>query len=118
MWVQQDRAMVSLTGAPDPVDNSNSGWAEFQVSVQANRIYETYNFNEPECKKAMSTSATIATCNDGWVRSPVNDGPVCSSVRGTYADAISRVALTGSFSTLQSAVRFSSRGRTRSLSQK
>ena len=36
----------------------------------------------------------------------------------SYAAAISRVALTGNFSTLQSAERFASRGRTRSFSQK
>ena len=47
-------------------------------------------------------------------RSPVDE--LCR--QRDYAAAISRVVLTGSFNTLQSALRLASRGRTRSVSQK
>ncbi len=69
MWVQQDPARSSLTDAPDPADGEDTEWAEFRVSTQANRVYETRNFDQPGWKKAMNRTAAIETiCNEvGYV---------------------------------------------------
>ena len=70
MWVQRDPAMASLKDAPDPVEDDDSEWAEFRVSAQTTRVYETRNFDQTEWKKAMSRSAAIdTTCNEvGYAR--------------------------------------------------
>jgi len=47
MWVQQDPARSFLNDAPDPSDDDHTEWAEFRVSAQANRVYETRNFDQP-----------------------------------------------------------------------
>jgi hypothetical protein len=52
-----------------------------------------------------------ANSADVWLRQCSSPGLAFMSLWKTYAAAISRVALTGSRSTLQSADRFSSRGR-------
>ena len=69
MWVQQDPARSSIKDAPDPADDDDTEWAEIRVSVWANRVYETRNFDQPAWKKAMSRAAAIeTTCNEvGYV---------------------------------------------------
>ena len=71
MWVQQDPARLSLKDVPDPSDDDDTEWAEFRVSAQANRVYETRNFDQPGWKKAMNRTAAIETiCNEvGYVLS-------------------------------------------------
>lgn len=70
MWVQRDPVVASLQDTPDPVEDDDSEWAELRVSGQANRVYETRNFDQTEWKKAMSRSAAIDTiCNEvGFAR--------------------------------------------------
>ena len=70
MWVQQNPARSSLTDVPDPSDDDDTEWAEFRVSAQANRVYETRNLDQTGWKKAMNrTAGTIETiCNEvGYV---------------------------------------------------
>ena len=69
MWVQQNPARSSLTDVPDPSDDDDTEWAEFRVSAQANRVYETRNFDQTGWKKAMNRTAAIETiCNEvGYV---------------------------------------------------
>lgn len=71
IWVQRDPAMASLKEAPDPAEDDETEWAEFRVSAQTTRVYETRNFDQTEWKKAMSRSAAIdTTCNEvGYSRS-------------------------------------------------
>jgi hypothetical protein len=71
MWVQKNQAQSSLKDAPDPTEGDNTEWAEFRVSAQANRVYETRNFDQPGWKKAMNRTAAIETiCNEvGYVLS-------------------------------------------------
>jgi hypothetical protein len=71
MWVQKNQARSSLKDAPDPTEGDNTEWAEFRVSAQANRVYETRNFDQPGWKKAMNRTAAIETiCNEvGYVLS-------------------------------------------------
>jgi len=65
MWVQRDRAVASLKDASDAADDDDSEWAELRVSAQANRVYETRNFDQTEWKKAVSRNAGVATiCNE------------------------------------------------------
>jgi hypothetical protein len=45
MWVQQDPTRSSLKDSPDPAEDDDTEWAEFRVSFQANRVYETRNFD-------------------------------------------------------------------------
>ena len=69
MWVQQDPARSTLVDPPDPADGDDTEWAEFRVSFQANTVFETRNFDQPDWKKAMSRSVAIeTTCNEiGYV---------------------------------------------------
>jgi hypothetical protein len=69
MWVQQDPARSSLREPPDPAGGEDIEWAEVRVSFQANRVYETRNFDQSNWKKAMSrTTAIETTCNEvGYV---------------------------------------------------
>ncbi len=69
MWVQQDPAWSSLTDAPESVADDDSEWAEFRVSVWANRVYEIRNFDQQVWKKAMNKTLAIETiCNEvGYV---------------------------------------------------
>jgi hypothetical protein len=69
MWVQHDPARTSLKDAPDPAEDDDTEWAELRVSAQANRVYETRNFDQIGWKKAMSRSAAVETiCNEvGYV---------------------------------------------------
>ena len=69
MWVRLDRARAYLKDAPDSAEDDHREWAEFRVSVQANRVYETRNFDQRAWKKAMSGSAAVeTTCNElGYV---------------------------------------------------
>lgn len=71
MWVQQDPARSTLTDLPDPADDDATEWAEFRVSFQANTVYETRNFDQPDWKKAMTRNSAIdTTCNEvGYVPS-------------------------------------------------
>jgi hypothetical protein len=71
MWIQKDPARSSLKDATDPTEDDNAEWAEFRVSAQANRVYETRNFDQPGWKKAMNRTAAIETfCNEvGYVLS-------------------------------------------------
>jgi hypothetical protein len=71
MWVQQDPARSTLRDPPDPADDDDTEWAEFRVSFQANRVYDTHNFDQPFWKKAMSGNGAIeTTCNElGYVPS-------------------------------------------------
>ncbi len=73
MWVQRNPAMASVKDAPDPAEeDDDSEWAEFRVSAQANRVYETRNFDQTGWKKAMSRSAAIDTvCNEVGYDPPV-----------------------------------------------
>ena len=63
-WVQQDPARSSLRDPPDPADGNDIEWREFRVSFQANRVYDTRNFDQPTWKKAMSRIAAIETTCD------------------------------------------------------
>jgi hypothetical protein len=69
MWVQHNPARTSLKDAPDPADDDDSEWAELRVSSQANRVYETRNFDQKGWKKAMSRSVAVEIiCNEvGYV---------------------------------------------------
>lgn len=65
MWVQRDPAVARLADAPDAAQDDAGEWAEFRVSAQANRVYETRNFDQPDWKKAMTRGAAIeTTCNE------------------------------------------------------
>jgi hypothetical protein len=64
MWVQHDPRRESLNEAPDPAENDDSEWAELRVSAQANRMYVTRNFDQPEWKKATNRAAAIQTTCD------------------------------------------------------
>jgi hypothetical protein len=71
MWVQQDPARSSIKDAPDPSEDDDTEWAEFRVSAQANRVYETRNFDQRRWKQALNRTAAIeTTCNEvGYVPS-------------------------------------------------
>ena len=71
MWVQQDPARSSLRDPPDPTAGDDIKWAEFRVRFQANRVYETRNFDQPGRKKTTNRSAAVeTTCNEvGYVAS-------------------------------------------------
>lgn len=71
MWVQHDPARTSLKDAPDPANGDDSEWAELRVSAQANRVYETRNFDQHGWQKATGRTAAVETiCNDvGYVPS-------------------------------------------------
>ena len=71
MWVQHDPARTSLKDAPDPARDDDSEWAELRVSAQANRVYETRNFDQHGWQKATGRTAAVETiCNDvGYVPS-------------------------------------------------
>ena len=64
MWVQHDPRRESLKEAPDRSENDDSEWAELRVSAQANRVYETRNFDQPDWKKAASRAGAIRTTCD------------------------------------------------------
>ena len=65
MWVQHDPRRGSLKEAPDPAENDDSEWAELRVSAQANRVYETRNFDQLDWKKATNRAAAIqTTCHE------------------------------------------------------
>ena len=114
MWVRHDPALSSLKDAPDPAEDDETEWAEFRVSAQSRLVYEpgiSINGNggrrgtgSPLFRRSATRSATSR-----------HRVPMPNAI---YAAAISLVARTGSFSTLHKAVRFASRGRTRSVSQK
>ena len=64
MWTQHDPRRETLNEAPDPAENGESEWAELRVSAQANRMYVTRNFDQPEWKKATNRAAAIQTTCD------------------------------------------------------
>jgi len=66
---KQDPVRSSLKDPPDPGDDDTTEWAEPRVNFEANRVYETRNFDQPAWKKAMSGTAAIeTTCNEaGYV---------------------------------------------------
>jgi len=69
MRVQHDPAQESLKDAPHPAQDDDTEWAELRVSAQANRVYETRNFDQHGWKKSMSRTVAIETiCNEvGYV---------------------------------------------------
>lgn len=65
IWAQQDPARSSLREPPYPAEGDETEWAEYRVSFQAIRVYETHDFDRPGRKKAMNRTAAIeTTCND------------------------------------------------------
>ena len=70
MWVRLDRARACLKDAPDPAKDDDNEWAELRVNAQANRVYETRNFDQREWKKAMRMTAAVETiCMElGYIR--------------------------------------------------
>jgi hypothetical protein len=69
MWVQRDPARAALNEAPNPAEGDDGEWAELRVNAQANRIYETRNFDQRRWTRATSRTAAIETiCNEvGYV---------------------------------------------------
>ena len=69
MWVRKDPRVAGLHDVPaaDPQDDGE--WAEFRVSAQANRVYETRRFDKTDWVKAPGKpQAAEITCNEvGYV---------------------------------------------------
>jgi hypothetical protein len=64
MRVRHDPRRESLKEAPDPAESDDSEWAELRVSAQADRVYETRNFDQPAWEKATSRADALRTTCD------------------------------------------------------
>jgi len=64
MWLHNDPAKASLKDAPDPAEDDDSKWAELRISAQANRVYESRNFDQHGWRQVMGRTVAIQTISN------------------------------------------------------